>query len=175
VSPVQLPGKALPTSSDLTIRDAATGREVNVLKGHTGMVMCAAWSPDAIRLASGSLDNTARVWDASTGNNVAVLKGHDGSVVAVAWNKDGSRLVTTSRDGMIRLWSAEGVELVRLAFFEKQDWIAMLPDGTYTGSPDAGKYLLWRVWDANGKSSYQPAQSLQATKHQPDEVRRALK
>ena len=37
-----------------------------------------AFSPDGVRIASGSEDNTIRVWDVTTGAQIGVaLKGHD--------------------------------------------------------------------------------------------------
>jgi hypothetical protein len=41
----------------------ATGRELLVLRGHRNGVMSVAFSPDGMRLASGSWDQTVRVWD----------------------------------------------------------------------------------------------------------------
>ena len=45
--------------------DAAGGRELLTLKGHTGLVWSVSWSPDGTRLATGSSDGTAKVWDAA--------------------------------------------------------------------------------------------------------------
>jgi WD40 repeat protein len=45
------------------------------LKGHTGPVTSVSFSPDGNRIASGSRDNTIRLWDASTGEELHTLKG----------------------------------------------------------------------------------------------------
>ncbi len=51
-----------------------------------------AFSPDGTRIASGSDDNTVRVWDAATGQPIGEpLTGHTGSVHSVAFSPDGHR------------------------------------------------------------------------------------
>ncbi|WP_405614828.1 WD40 repeat domain-containing protein [Streptomyces sp. NBC_01508] len=42
----------------------ATGRRVDVLRGHEGHVRRVAWSPDGQFIATGSDDRTVRVWSA---------------------------------------------------------------------------------------------------------------
>jgi hypothetical protein len=56
------------TSEDKTARiwDAATGKELAVLRGHEGQVNSAAFSPDGSRIVTTSTDATARIWDAAT-------------------------------------------------------------------------------------------------------------
>jgi hypothetical protein len=58
------------------IWDAATGASSAELTGHTGYLSKVAWSPDGYRLATASLDGTARIRDAATGRSSAVLTGH---------------------------------------------------------------------------------------------------
>ena len=43
-------------------------------QGHTNWVTNVAFTPDGRQLATGSLDNTTRVWDLSTGKQSAVLE-----------------------------------------------------------------------------------------------------
>ena len=50
--------------------------EVLTLKGHTGIVTSASFSPDGSRVVTGSRDRTAKVWDAKSGAEVLTLKGH---------------------------------------------------------------------------------------------------
>ena len=59
-------GKRVVTASrDNTARiwDAESGKEIAVLKGHTGSVSSAAFSGDGKRVVTASDDNTARIWD----------------------------------------------------------------------------------------------------------------
>jgi WD40 repeat protein len=59
-------------SADSTAKiwDAAGGRELLTLKGHTGQVRSVAWSPDGLRMATGSDDGTAKVWEAAVAEAV---------------------------------------------------------------------------------------------------------
>ena len=66
------------------------------LKGHTGAVMSASFSPDGSRIVTGSDDRTAKVWDARTGAELLTLKGHTDAVSSASFSPDGSRIVTGS-------------------------------------------------------------------------------
>ena len=60
-------GSRIVTASwDKTARiwDAASAKEIAVLRGHDGVVNSAAFSPDGSRIVTASADNTARIWDA---------------------------------------------------------------------------------------------------------------
>src|SRR6266404_9120709 len=63
---------------DLTARiwDAATGKQLLSLKGHTKWINAVAFSPDGTKLATASGDKTAKLWDAETGQEITTLIGH---------------------------------------------------------------------------------------------------
>ncbi|HXN88172.1 MAG TPA: hypothetical protein VN890_02260, partial [Methylocella sp.] len=72
-----------------------------------------AFSPDGVRVLTGSYDNTARLWDAATGKEIRAFKGHVGSVTSVAFSPDGARVLTGSGDATARLWAAATGEELR--------------------------------------------------------------
>jgi hypothetical protein len=107
-----------------------------------------AWSPDGQRIATGSDDQTAKVWDAGSGRELLTLKGHIGRVFSVAFSPDGQRIVTGGEDNTARVWdAANGTNLLTLKGHAY--WVlsaAYSPDGQriVTGSYD----LVAKVWDA---------------------------
>ena len=58
-------------------------------------------------MASGSGDNTARIWDCDTGTPLHTLKGHTSWVLVVSWSPDGSTIATGSMDNTVRLWDPQ--------------------------------------------------------------------
>ena len=55
------------------IYDAQTGEELDLLTGHTAPVRSVSFSPDGHTIASGSDDNTIRIWEVSTGRTLRTL------------------------------------------------------------------------------------------------------
>jgi WD40 repeat protein len=103
-----LPGGDLYNSEaarSVSVCDAATGREVARLKGHTKTITCAAFSPDGRHAITGSDDRTARVWETRTGILLASLGGHEEGMTAAAFSPDGRRVVTACGES-VRLWDA---------------------------------------------------------------------
>jgi WD40 repeat protein len=77
-----------------------------VMRGHTRAVYPVAISSDGRWIASGSWDNTVRLWDAETGELCATLP-HPGIVPSVAYSPDGSWLVSGNYgDDRLRVWDA---------------------------------------------------------------------
>ncbi|KAE8395978.1 hypothetical protein BDV23DRAFT_178045 [Aspergillus alliaceus] len=77
---------------------------LQTLESHSGSVFSVAFSSDGRTLASGSGDNTIKLWDTTTGTERQTLKGHLGSVNSVAFSPDGRTLASGSDDKTIKLW-----------------------------------------------------------------------
>ena len=76
----------------------------NVLQGHSGWVESVCFSPDGKFIASGSSDETLRIWDAGTGKPVGEpLVGHSGSVQSVCFSPDGKFIASGSDDKTLRI------------------------------------------------------------------------
>lgn len=119
---------------------------LRLMKGHTKPVWCVAWSPDDKWVASGSADNTVRVWDIATGNEQITLTGHNEPVSDLAWSPNGALFATSSADGSIRIWDLETQQV--LTVFETSGWInsiAWSPDGRSLVS--GGNDSQLRIWD----------------------------
>ncbi len=69
------------------------------------MVHGVAFSPDGKLIATGSLDQSLKIWDAVSGKELLTLRGHTGEVLDVAFSPDHKFLVSAARDGNVVLWS----------------------------------------------------------------------
>jgi hypothetical protein len=136
--------RLLSGSWDKTLKlwDAATGRLVRTLAGHSDWVLSVAFSPDGARLLSGSRDNTLKLWDAATGQLVRTFAGHSESVFGVAFSPDGARLLSGSRDTTVRIWNVgTGQLLASLLAAPNGEWLAITPAGFFDAS-DGGLDML---------------------------------
>ncbi len=118
------------------------------LHGHAAGTWDIAFSPDGKRLATASLDKTAKVWDAATGKELFTLCCHDDTIYALAVSPDGTRLATGSIDKTAKVWDAvTGQELLTLrGHTDYMRGIAFSPDGTRIATVNLDKTA--RIWDA---------------------------
>jgi WD40 repeat protein len=133
------------------------GSVLNTYRGHTDRVTSVAWSPNGKSIASGSLDQTARIWAVNSSDHYppVIYHGHTAGVQAVAWSPDSNRVVSGSIDKTVQVWDAftgEHVAIYRghTGFVNTVAWS---PDGKNIASGSAdGTVRLWDV--ATGKQKY---------------------
>ncbi|MBE8970250.1 serine/threonine protein kinase [Nostocales cyanobacterium LEGE 12452] len=83
---------------------------LSTLSGHAWAVLTVAFSPNGKILATGSDDNTIKLWEVNTGQLICTLVGHSWSVVAVAFTADGETLLSASCDKTVKLWRVSTAE-----------------------------------------------------------------
>lgn len=160
-------------SMDQTIRGWQSGasmKELNrsvagkdsfqILKGHKDSVNAVAWSPDGKYLASGSGDDTVKVWDVSqledafkTGNAslevpVQTFRQPSAHVLGLAWSPDSKYIASAGYDTAVHVWSLEADSQIFLyqrhgSYVTSIAWSA---DGQYIASASDDKTV--RVWEA---------------------------
>jgi WD40 repeat protein/serine/threonine protein kinase len=121
---------------------------LKTLRGHMGQVPSVAFSPDGLRVVTGSSDGTAKVWDEGTGRELRTLVGHSSGIGAVAFSPDGLKIASGSTDQTVKVWDALNGKI--LQSIKAHDGyvtsVAFSPDGQriVTGSVDKTA----RIWEA---------------------------
>ncbi|MEH2117047.1 serine/threonine-protein kinase [Nostoc sp.] len=177
-------------SNDHTIKlwQVGTGKLVRQLgrwsSGHSSMVHSVAFTPISPNLsyqgesgksakvaelnwgilASGSWDNTIKLWDVNTGKEIRTLVGHANWVNSVTFSPDGKFLASGSADCTIKLWQVHtGIEIQTLiGHSDSVSSVAYSPTMPTTNSKDrllvasgSNDYTikLWQVYTARNIST----------------------
>ena len=118
----------------------------SILEGHSDNVSALAFSPDSRTLATGSFDDTIRLWDVETDAHKFTLTGHTGSIKSVAFSPDGNTLASASRDGTVRLWDTiSGAHKSTLIGYTNT--VAFSPDGKTLASAGGLNHKDIQLWD----------------------------
>lgn len=91
----------------IEVLDGRTGKINRKLYGHTDWLTTVAYRFDGDQIASGSLDETIRLWEPDNEDATRVLVGHRGPVTSVAYLNDGHQLVSVGKDSSVRIWNVD--------------------------------------------------------------------
>ena len=136
--------------------------ELVVQTGHTDSVNSVAFSPDGKYIASGSYDNTVKVWDAAGGQIIKSLPQNDpktageiSAVVPAFYGKDnndqpispdGRFQIKMGENSRLNLFDAKsGKLLASLIALDKTDWVVVDPEGRFDASAGAQKLMHFVV------------------------------
>ncbi|HEY9640177.1 MAG TPA: caspase family protein [Coleofasciculaceae cyanobacterium] len=108
---------------------------LKTLDSHTVPVSALSFSPDGNLLASGSDDQTIKIWNPVTGKAIRMLNGHQARVTSLSFSSTGERLASGSDDQTIRIWDPADGRLIQtiaispdsvssLAFSPQEDILA---------------------------------------------------
>ena len=123
-------------------------RERHTFTGHTDLVLSVSFSRDGKYLATGSGDNTAKLWSMETQAEIHTFTSHTNSVTSVSFSSDGKYLATGSQDNTAKLWSMETQAEIHtfIGHTNSVTSVSFSSDGKYlaTGSQD-NTAKLWSM------------------------------
>ncbi len=112
-------------------------------------MVCLHFCPRTNLLASGSFDESLRLWDLRTGSCVSAIPAHSEPVTSVQFSGDGALLASGSYDGLLRLWDvAAGGQCLKTVQEEGVPPVACArwsPNGRFLLSAHLDSTL--RLWD----------------------------
>ncbi|OCQ96040.1 hypothetical protein BCD64_11825 [Nostoc sp. MBR 210] len=123
-------------------------RERNRLEGHSSIVGSVSISPNGKTLASGSWDNTIKLWNLETGKEIRTLTGHSNPVQSVSFSPNGKALASGSWDNTIKLWNLETGKEIRTfnGHSNTVQSVSISPDGKTLASGSSDKTIkLWNL------------------------------
>jgi WD40 repeat protein len=92
------------SDGNVHVFQAADGKLLRSLAGHTGAITGVAFHPGNELLASTSKDRTVRLWNPANGQFLKALEGHTAWVQGVTFFARGTRLASAGADQTVRVW-----------------------------------------------------------------------
>jgi WD40 repeat protein len=123
-----------------------------------------AFSSDGTWIASGSFDQSIRLWDAASGTELlSPLRGHRDYVISLAFSQDRKYIASGSFDKDVRVWNTTNRETLPLVGHKGSVLaVAFSPDGRQVVSGSSDNTIM--VWFAfTGTQSLPPLQGHQKT------------
>ena len=112
-------------------------------------------------MASGSKDNTIKLWNVKTGNLLQTLNGHSSPVCSVVYSPDGQTLASGSDDNTIKLWNVKTGKLLQTLTGHSNPVCSVVysPDGqTLASGSDDNTIKIWQVAEFISKAPVQQTQ-----------------
>lgn len=138
-------------NGDTTIHLLKGGRTyIGSLIGHTDSVTSIAFNNSGRFLASGSYDNTVRLWDVVEGTNISTFEGHTDVVYCVDLSPDARHIASGSKDKSIIIWDVQSgnQKYVLTGHTDEVHSVKFSPDGQTLvsgGDRDDSTVWLWKV------------------------------
>ncbi len=130
----------------LSIAQSTHPLETVIQRGHSRQITCASYSPDGKYVATGSADNSVKIWNVASGKEIRSFGQHTGSLRSVQFSPDGTKIISTATDNKIYVFETiSGNVLNTFSIPEEEiDRACFSPDGTQIMvSSTRDKYWVW--------------------------------
>lgn len=156
----------------IRLREAASGKRVRDIQGHTDWIRSAQFSSDGKMIVAGSNSGTVTAWNLFNGQEPRALTGHAKWVGSIALSQDGRTLVSGSGDKTLKLWDVASGTVLRTLSGHSNDVasVAFSPDAKMVVSGSTDKTV--RFWEvASGKelrTTFQHNDQVRSVAFSPD-------
>lgn len=160
--PISSPRRSRPQPSTPPTHNSATGRSstvrrqgwhcVRTLTGHESWVTSVGFNPKTPTLASGSLDDSIRLWNLQTGALLYTLPGHRRGVNEVVISPVGQVLASCGDDDLVKVWNlSSGAQLHTLkGHMRDVNSVAISASGLLLASGGEDRaIMLWKLDKGN--------------------------
>ena len=120
-------------------------REETRLAEHDNVIQSIRFSPDGQMIATGSHDQTIKLWRAD-GTFIRTLEGHTDAVMSVEFSADSQTIISGSLDGTVNLWNRNG-RLLRQLPAQSDSWVMSVglgPNLQIATASDDNTVRLWQ-------------------------------
>lgn len=150
--------KSAPKSAPTEPKTPIASLQLEAQPGHNRPVLTVAYSPDGALVATGSRDQTIRLWSTRSGECLQTLFGHKAGVSEVIFAPDGKALASASGvnssthfDNTIKVWNVQSGQIKHSLVAANTTSITALaisPDGkTIAGGSRDKSIHLWNLQD----------------------------
>jgi WD40 repeat protein len=122
------------------------------LDGHSHNITALSWSNNGLWIASGSLDNSTKIWSTTTWDEVRTFN-HPAPVNELSWSKNTQRLAISYGNGTIHIYNSLGWNLIQNLTQHTVDVYAIdwNPTGSALSSGDNNGTI--EIWDTSSWNS----------------------
>lgn len=149
---------AIADRNQVHLRQVATGKVFQDLRGHKGSIESLCFNKNGHILASGSVDETIKLWNMADGKEIRTLSGQESATYCLAFANNGNFLASGQSDGTIKLWDLRSGKILFDLKGHAEAIIALVisSDNKFliSGSSDC-TIKLWNVSDGKELYSFQ--------------------
>jgi WD40 repeat protein len=126
-------------------RDTQIQNQSDIARHHTSYMYCITFSGDGQLVASGSEDETVKIWDTSTGECLITFRDHRSLVFGVVFSPDSTLCASWEFNDVVQVWNPRTGDLVSTFKCLSLLSLRFFSDGSQLVSQSESSLELWDV------------------------------